>query len=187
MKQFLTIISFALASTSVGAQQVELSQLQACKKINNSLEKLSCYEKLTDDLSQSATETASATTAAETVKEADKLPAPTEAEIAAPAVAATSSSTAAPQAIKEDNFGLEEKRALEDVIDEISATVTNVKKNPHGLFILYLDNGQTWKQTSSKRFKVKVGDTLIITRGSFGSFRAQRQDSNRTINVKRLK
>jgi hypothetical protein len=66
------------------------------------------------------------------------------------------------------------------VIESITATVTDYSFNPYDKFVVFLDNGQIWKQlegdTGTKARFVKGGtNVVVVSRGFIGSY-------NMTIN-----
>ena len=77
-------------------------------------------------------------------------------------------------------------------IESISAGVTEYAYNPFGKFIVFLDNGQVWKQVPGDadraRFKRKAADnTVAISRGFIGSYNLSINGSNRIYKVTRIK
>ena len=83
-------------------------------------------------------------------------------------------------------FGYENKQSIEDLIDQIKAKIIKVKKNRFGSQTITLDNGQVWQQTSSRRLKLKIGQTVIIERGALGSFFIGKENINKRIRAKRV-
>lgn len=98
---------------------------------------------------------------------ADKVPAP-------PPVAGSSES-AAPQPPQE--------------IDSITATVTDYSFNPFGKFIVFLDNGQVWREIDPDPAHFDKGgtNTVTIERGMLGSYNLHINDGNKTYKVTRVK
>jgi hypothetical protein len=77
-------------------------------------------------------------------------------------------------------------------IDSIAATVTEYAKNPFGKFIVFLDNGQVWRQlqgdSGEARFNRKPSDNKVrIERGLLGSYTLLLNDSAKTFKVERIK
>jgi len=65
-------------------------------------------------------------------------------------------------------------------LDSITATVTDYSFNPYNKFVVFLDNGQIWKQLESDtglkaRFQKDGKNVVVISRGFVGSY-------NMTIN-----
>ncbi|MBZ5616661.1 MAG: hypothetical protein LAO23_21855 [Acidobacteriia bacterium] len=77
-------------------------------------------------------------------------------------------------------------------LDSISAGVTDYAKTPFGKFIVFLDNGQVWRQLDSDAgtahfLKEMKDNKLIISRGLLGSYNLKINDQNQVFKVKRLK
>ncbi|NRA84457.1 MAG: hypothetical protein HRU22_12020 [Gammaproteobacteria bacterium] len=83
-------------------------------------------------------------------------------------------------------FGFELKQLVKTP-DEIVATITTLRKNPRGLYVVSIDNQQVWKQKSSSSFKLKLGDKVFIKKGALGSFFLGKEGRNKRIKVKRIK
>lgn len=84
----------------------------------------------------------------------------------------------------------EQKKTKE--IDSITAGVTEYAYNPFGKFVVFLDNGQIWKQiqgdSDRAQFKHDPKDnTVRISRGFIGSYNLQINDSNKIYKVTRIK
>jgi hypothetical protein len=99
-----------------------------------------------------------------------------------------------------DQFGKERTeqaqaaRAAEEQreIDSISAGVTEVAYTPFGQFIVFLDNGQVWRQLKGDadraRFKSNARDNRVtISHGALGSYNLSIGDSNKSYKVTRVK
>ena len=73
---------------------------------------------------------------------------------------------------------------VEERADEIVARVTRVVKDNRGRLIIVLDNQQRWRQVSSERFQVKVGDEIVIRKAILGSFVLQQRTGGRKTTVR---
>lgn len=71
-------------------------------------------------------------------------------------------------------------------IEQIEATVSDVRKSAGDKMIVTLDNGQTWRQLDSKTLLLKDGDIVIIRKASFGSFLLEKKSGSRSIRMKRI-
>ena len=75
-------------------------------------------------------------------------------------------------------------------LESISATVTDFAYTPFGQFIVFLDNGQVWRQiegdTDHANFDRK-GSTVTISRGWLGSYGLTIAGSDKVFKVKRVK
>jgi hypothetical protein len=74
-------------------------------------------------------------------------------------------------------------------IESITATVTDYSFNPFGKFIVFLDNGQVWKEidTGLAHFTKGGTNTVKIERGMLGSYNLYVNDSNKLFKVTRVK
>lgn len=79
--------------------------------------------------------------------------------------------------------------ALPQPIDHIDAVVTDVAVNPYGKFVVFLDNGQIWKQQQSDTgtAHIKNGDHVTIETASLGSFQLTVNGGRHTYRVNRVK
>ena len=72
--------------------------------------------------------------------------------------------------------------------DEFSATVNDIAHRPYGEMIILLDNGQIWEQKhQDTRFRLKVGDSVTISRGLISGYRMRGANRNHSIQVERFK
>lgn len=77
-------------------------------------------------------------------------------------------------------------------LDQIAAVLTDYATNPLGQLVLFLDNGQVWKQVENDYTKVHlkphVADNKVeISRGTLGSYWMKVNAQNATIKVVRIK
>jgi hypothetical protein len=77
-------------------------------------------------------------------------------------------------------------------IDSISAGLTEVSFTPFGEFIVFLDNGQVWRQLQGDgdraHFNKNPKDNRVtISHGSLGSYNLTINDSNKLFKVTRIK
>ena len=75
----------------------------------------------------------------------------------------------------------------DDEINEITATLAEARRLSNGRYIFELEDGARWIQTEYNigRKRFKKGDTIVIKRAAFGSFKA-RVDDKVAGRVKRL-
>jgi hypothetical protein len=85
----------------------------------------------------------------------------------------------------------EERKEESKEIDEISAKVTEYALDPVGRFVVFLDNGQVWKQLDSDDrravFKRSGDNTVTISRGFLGSYNMTINDVAGLYKVTRVK
>jgi hypothetical protein len=77
-------------------------------------------------------------------------------------------------------------------IEEIQATLTDYAMTPLGKFIVFLDNGQVWRQqqadTGTAHFKSPASaNTVVISKAMLGSYSLQLNGSNKSFKVNRVK
>ncbi|ABZ78425.1 conserved hypothetical protein [Shewanella halifaxensis HAW-EB4] len=161
----LTTASLMLSSTAYASIETQLAK---CATIEDKLERLICY----DDLSQ-ATQSNSTVT--------KSLPTAETVTVAASS-AAVVSTTNKPQ----DEFG-KVKKSQDEEISKIYLNVSKVSKDSYRALKIQFSNGQVWKQTDSRSFRLKADQTVYIEKAALGSFMLGLDDRNTTIRVKRLK
>jgi len=72
--------------------------------------------------------------------------------------------------------------------DEFSATVNDIAHRAYGEMIILLDNGQIWEQKHrDTRFRLKVGDSVTISKGLISGYRLRSAGRNHSIQVERFK
>jgi hypothetical protein len=76
-------------------------------------------------------------------------------------------------------------------IDSISAKVSDYAYNPYGRAVVFLENGQIWQQilgdTDRPHFKKGETNTVVISRGVFGSYNMVINGAGTAIKVSRIK
>lgn len=152
-----TLLLTSLLFTSSVFADVEHALMQ-CSSLSDKLDRLVCYDKITDAVKAGKNVTSAHLTADGNTPKIMTV---------------------------EDSFGLKEK-PKEEQIEKIYSLVTKVDKNAYGALKITFENGQVWKQTDSRYFKVKKDETLFIKTGALGSFILGRDNQNTTIRVKRL-
>ncbi|WP_028766636.1 hypothetical protein [Shewanella fidelis] len=159
----LSLTSLLISSTANASLETQLTQ---CAAVQDKLERLICYDKISSSLS-SKTKISSTT---ETIA------------AAAPTAAATTTAIASNPS---EDFGQIYK--TEDTIEKIQLQIKSIAKDPRGVLKISFTNGQVWKQTDTTRLKLKDGQTVYIEKAALGSFMLGTDGRNTTIRVKRLK
>lgn len=161
-KLWITTAAILISANATAGIEQELS---ACASITDKLDRLICFDAL-----------------AQTVK----VKSPTTlATVASATVAAKPVPVTLPTNI-EDEFGSLKKTEV-DKIDKIYLQVSSLTKDPYGALKINFSNGQVWKQTDGRRYKLKVDQTVFIEKAALGSFILGTDAHNSTIRVKRLK
>jgi hypothetical protein len=78
------------------------------------------------------------------------------------------------------------------VLESVTAGVTDYGMTPFGKFIVFLDNGQVWRQLDSDTgvasfMRAAKDNEVTVSRGLFGSYNLKINDGNGTYKVKRIK
>ena len=169
-------LTIALISHLSFAMSLNTETLVACTKIESSEERLICFDQAMANISLKETKKSDTNLsgAISTANQSDKN---------TPLILKTS-----PPQNPNANFGLEKQKLRENKtqLESISASVISIQDLASAQKIFSLDNQQRWQQISSGTFRIKVGDTVVLTRAAFGSFKLKKQGSNRAIKVKRL-
>ncbi|MTJ02686.1 hypothetical protein [Idiomarina piscisalsi] len=168
-KLFIGMAAIALSATSFAQQ----SGLEACADIENSLERLVCYDNLAKK-EQSGKQR----------RQDRELP--EQARKGKQKAAEMREKAQERRENTNDRFGLEHKEKEENEEERISVTLADREEGPFGKWRITLTNGQVWKQTDSGYFSWD-GDSYYIERGALNSFFFGREGSNRRMRVQRIK
>ncbi len=78
--------------------------------------------------------------------------------------------------------------AAPEEIDSITAAVTEYSLTPFGKFIVFLDNGQIWREIDADHAHFsKDGNSVTIERGVLSSYNLRINDGNHVYKVTRVK
>ena len=155
-KPLLLTLSF-LAHHALAADD----SLLQCRQIEDTEERVSCYDNIVDSRSSAASSEG---------HDKDAVP-------SAQSLFGTNDTEA--RQIVETTLAIEQ-------IDEIEATVAEARESAGEKLIVTLDNGQVWRQLDNKRLHLESGDAVIVRKASFGSFLLEKQTGSRSIRVKRI-
>jgi hypothetical protein len=107
---------------------------------------------------------------------------------------ASPSQQTTPQQFGQENVPAtrEKVEAAKEEVDSISAGVADYAFTPFGKFIVFLDNGQVWRQLQGDadhaNFRKTASDNKVtISRGLIGSYNLSINDSSRVYKVERVK
>jgi hypothetical protein len=170
----LTAAFVAAVSSGGHAQSNNLqTELAHCLSFSGAVERLSCYDRLARGAARAVPQTSSALP-----------PTPTAPPPARGDVTAT---RAVPQ-----ELGKEELRgARPPGEDRMTAVISDFREDPTGRFTITLSNGQVWQQiagdTARAQYHSGGTKTVVIARGSFGSYDLAFSGRNITFKVKRLR
>lgn len=145
----------------MGVQAQADQGLLACRDTPDSLERLRCYDALTD-ARYPRTDDDSAQSAGESRVISETKP-----------------------AIDADSFGKREELRRES--EAITAMVSELTTSPAGKLVLNLDNDQVWVQIDSSRIRLREGDAVSIRTSSLNSFQLRKADGGKSIRVRRIR
>lgn len=177
------IITISLLAVSLSGQAATLS-LESCSAIEGPIERLACYDMLAGRLpADTARASGTAPRAVDPVAPKTDVIVP-----AAPAVKQTVPAVE-PTPVTEAIFGLKDiQKSEEERPDKLQFKWAKKKKDAYGKWIIFLENGQVWRQTDGKRFNfVNSEQWVVISRGSLGSFFLGEPERKGRIRVKRVK
>lgn len=159
----IAIIAALLQSAVCGvvaAQQAELSSsLRACASLRNEFERLGCYDRVVETLTQD---------------QPAELPAPTAEQM-----------FGFSRAVSHDQR--EQNAPERKQLAQITARVAAVREVAGKSILVELDNGQAWQQLDENvTLLLRDGDTVTISRAALGTFRIE-TPSKRYARVKRVR
>jgi len=166
-------------STQAQAGNLQVS-LKACAQKSDSLKRLVCYDELATSIDLSHVDVS---------KDVSSVSKKTEAVAASQQIVdSTTVNSTVPSEKAVQTFGAERAYAKKEQVEEVRFTVKSVTKNARGKLKITFENGQVWQQKDSDSYtKFSQGDLAVIKRGVFDSFYMKKENSNRTIRVKRIK
>ncbi len=178
------LIAVAAIPASAATPREMLDLLSKCADISDATQRLACYDQLAPQLRETV---ASTKKPAERTEE-DKV------SLFGFDFGGIFSSPGGPTTPEEFGKNQMPPTAAEEgqVLDSVSAGVTDYAMTPFGKFIVFLDNGQVWRQldsdTGTAHFENAAKDNkVVISRGLLGSYNLKINDSNQTYKVKRIK
>lgn len=178
MKKLVIVSIAAMANVVLAEEQT----WQQCAAIQHNEARLACY----DAFARSQLSTHASTSANET-------PAPVVATHAGATAIVSSAET--PKATTErsvssvnDSFGLEQKIAAEQRLEEIVTSFQGTFTGWQAKQKLEFANGQIWQINDNSNVSYRIENPQItFKRGAFGSFFMKVEGLNRTPKVKRIK
>ncbi|MDJ0749162.1 MAG: hypothetical protein QNJ11_06740 [Woeseiaceae bacterium] len=165
MRLSLLLLSL-LPWTSLAAD----TALIECRQIDDIEKRVACYDDIVD--SRYRSDSSGHTDAA-------AAPAPAEDREVPDAQSLFGTGDAEARQIVETTLEIEQ-------IEQIEATVSDVRESVGDKMIVTLDNGQIWRQLDSKTLHLKNGEVVIIRKASFGSFLLEKKSGSRSIRMKRI-
>ncbi len=167
-------VGLSYSPTFVNAETVS-EAIVKCKSEQNSLQRLLCFDKIADNISDLQDQSF-----AEARANAPQ-PAVTTGNVTAGNVANDITRTTNQQ---QDDFG---RAPVDDTPDELSSNVTKVETDRLRRQTMTLQNGQVWREVGSSGHKVENGQDVTVKKGLFGSYYLSVEGSNRQLQVKRIR
>ncbi|WP_219012041.1 hypothetical protein [Shewanella algae] len=147
-------------------------QLAQCASLSDKLDRLICYDELAAKVTHAKVTHAKVT--------------PTEAAVVAAAPVAKSVQADPVADFGADNLESTIQASKKNEVAKIFLTISEVDKDPYGALKISFSNGQVWKQTDSRNFRLESGQKVYIEKAALGSFLLGTEGRNSTIRVKRL-
>ncbi|WP_414829573.1 hypothetical protein [Alteromonas sp. H39] len=174
--------TLSLTANLAQAESIE-DALNKCKSVDNSLQRLVCYDRVVKDMGQysgleEAIKRGYPVPPANSRPQAGNNPRPALPEVAQQNAAPEQSGT---------RFGLEHTEANDSGGDMMYASIVKIDRSLRDKYVVTLDNGTVWRQTDSDTLKLEEGQSISIERGLLGAFYLSRSDVNRQMKVKRIK
>ncbi len=192
MRRRTTVILFMLiASTgalTVTAGPVE-EEMKKCAAEQDDAARLSCFDALLEapDPQPSGISPATATVS-EPEAVPDSIPARVEEADKAPQVeAAVVENANARSDSSVEDFGVEIQKAEAAALESIESRIVEVQRSSQRKPVIILENDQIWQQTDGYKLRLKDGELVVISRGTFSSFFMQGKSGGGRVRVKRIK
>jgi hypothetical protein len=196
----LLMLTISLGALEVTAGSME-EEIKQCAAESDDAARLSCFDALLTADQQSPSVAPAATTADQ--QPASVAPAATTANQPEPVAVSTPSAVVNKNEARQDNvavveeaitesdaamenFGVELQKAEEAALKSIESRVVEVRRSSHRKPIIVLENDQIWQQTDGYKLRLKKGQPVVITRGTFSSFFMQGKSGGGRVRVKRI-
>ena len=174
---FVVFVIFCCIGGSANAQTLE-EKVEECSKIQVSLIRLQCYDRLTQEpvVTQSAQTTRKKFRLRRNKNQATQ-------EVRKESVADESTEVLSQEI---DQFGNERIAQVDEEPDQITSRILGEFKGWSGYTEFQLENGQVWKQSSEGLLIVRINNpTVIIKKSFFGTYTLNVEGVNSSIKVRR--
>lgn len=196
----LTVALMLLVSGMQASAEDIRPELEKCRAIDSLAYRLQCYDELVDDLNQSGISTVvpdAPAPAQQIVQPVARQPLPQANDAATnSSVAVTQPAPRDKKAEAEEFFGktgdevkeVVEKQFEINTVDEIASEVTQVRIAPNKEYVVYLANGQVWRQKDKiGKWRIKVGERAVISKAALGSYRMKSDQRKRSVRAERIR
>ncbi len=216
MRRIQVLLSVCVSCFSASVLADKAENVSSCKIIQNSQERLKCYDELfgfeitgkntkkpssTSDLSETKalleTSNPASTAAPVTPKVIESMPATNNTAqqvlnqnkvTTFPSKDEITSDKIEKKRRGEASFGAEQliQNASEDDVSEIEMKVLTISENARGIRTFVMSNGQVWREKQGSRLRVREGNTIVIRKGALSSYYLSTLSSNRSVRVNRV-
>lgn len=190
---FVLLLGFG--SDTFGAEL--RSELAQCRGIASLALRLQCYDRVVDGSPAGNVEM---TVSPAIITPAIQQPVASTPELTKPVTAQKAPArVVSPESTKvkpEELFGKSGAEVAEavsqelkiDSVDQIASKVIRIQINSTQEYVVYLENGQVWKQKDKAgKWRIKVGETAIISKASLGSFLMKSDARKKSVRAERLR
>lgn len=173
-------------------------RLLACDAIEDLTQRLVCFNAVTAEVREDAAPTSESTpeAAVDTTAAEEEAPATEPAATAAPVASATPAPAEA-SATAASDFGRdsmpsadrgEDRDKAKKKKEVLQAGIESWRELSDGHFLIYLDNGQAWRETDGSHVRIPTkAKSVEIFRGRFGGYRMRFEGGKRLAWVRRVK
>jgi hypothetical protein len=171
MKKPLLTLALAAACTPAwsAAPAPALDGLIACADVQDTQQRLACFDREIAPLARAARTTAPASAAVA------RAPAPAAAPTPAPATGSTASSKADKPSFGQEQLRAKERPAAPEEEPALHAQIATLRETAPGTWLVALDNGQTWRHEDSQLGAyLRVGEAVTIRKSTLGAYRMTR-------------
>jgi hypothetical protein len=186
----MAAFSLPVSGASVATREDVLEAIGRCATVTDDKARLACYDALTPHVKDALATPPETLSHPPTVDEQKSWFGFDLSDL----FGASDAQQTTPQSFGSDNLPATKQKvekAAEEV-DHITARVIQLSYSPEGSFIVFLDNGQIWRQlqgdTDKAHFKTNgKGNVVTVSRGFFGSYDMLINDGVKIYKVTRMK
>lgn len=109
-------------------------------------------------------------------------------EAAPPPASAPAKPRPVPAARVAESYGFPQRAEKDPGVPELAATISELRESVPDRFLITLDNGQVWRQMTSKKYRLEVGQQVRIYPTQWGdAFRLTVEELRGFIQVERIR
>jgi hypothetical protein len=186
-KSVVSLILAAASCPALPADSTSLDRLTGCADIRDSRDRLACFDREVAPLRSSRSEPLRP---ASPPPAAARVPAPAIASAPAPAPMPAPAPAPAKPTFGDEQLSPKSRAVAPEEDQVLHARIQRLRTVTASDFIVYLDNGQSWRhQDSSLGGYLREGEAITISKGTLGSYRLTRDagSSKNWIRVTRFR